>query len=142
MNKKTKKPGKRGEGIKLVGDPAKFLTLLFPDIPYREWVSNEIENEGPKHKQVLNTLLLLRLQKLVQSVEKAFDTTFALQQGVDIIHEHDEKTIILPISFPLHVSAAANKKRIIKLISKAPVHESLTYAICLQVMEWVIKTNG
>jgi hypothetical protein len=130
------------EGVKLVGSPEAIIHLLIPDTDPAKWVADEIENKGPKHKQVLSALLLQRLYKLVQTVQKSSGTDFSLQKGYELKTEKDGSAIILPIEIPINLSGDADKKKIVDAITHAPEHEALVYAIALQVIEWTIKATN
>jgi hypothetical protein len=122
----------------LVGSPEAFINLLVKDTNTRQWVAAQIENEGPAHKQVLSILLCKRLHKLIKTLETSSDTKFCLQKGYDMVEENEEGTIILPIQLPINIEASADKEKIVEAVSLTPIHEALAYAMCMQVVEWVI----
>lgn len=128
----------KGHGIKLVGNPEKLLSLLIKNPKEEKWAFKELTREGPKHKQVLSALLLLRVYKLLQTVEKSSGTPFNLQEGFEVVIDGTEK--ILPVLFPINITSKENKKKIVKAVSHAPEHEMLAYSMALQVIEWAIKT--
>jgi hypothetical protein len=130
----------KGKGVKLVGSPHELINLLVADTQQNHHATRQIVHEGPKHKQVLTALLLKRLFKLVQTIEKTSKTKFSLQKGVQLIMLKDDVEHILPIAFPLNIDTDKDEKKIIKLIAHAPEHEALAYAMCLQVIEWILKT--
>jgi len=139
MAKHHLKTKHKGEGVKLVGSPKDLVNLMVPSAKDKKWVVNELVNEGPKHKQVLNALLLKRLYKLVETIEKSRKVEFALHKGHDLMSE-DKK--VLPIQMPIVLSPATNQKKVAKAISHAPEHEALAYAMCIQVIEWAIKNTA
>ena len=96
-------------------------------------------NEGPEHKQVLSALLLKRLYKLVQVVEKSHGHSFTPQKGYDLDSwNHEEEEFVLPVQIPIKL-AGVDKDKIVKAIGNAPGHEVLAYAMALQVIEWSIS---
>ena len=129
----------KGEGVKLVGSPKELINLMLKETREKKWVTDELLNEGPKHKQVLNALLLKRLYKLVQTIEKNSKVEFAIQKGHDLVSE-DKK--VLPIQMPIILRRGLDNKKVAKAISHAPEHEVLAYAMCIQVIEWAIKTSS
>ena len=141
MSKKHSKSHPKGAGLKLVGSPKDLINLLIVNTVDRKQATETILNSGPKHKQVLSALLLKRVYKLVQTIEKTYDTTFAVQNGEELVVEkHDEKTV-LPVSIPINIDPKKDKNKVVKAISQAPEHEALTFTICLQAIEWAIKTT-
>ncbi len=82
----------KGEGVKLVGSPKQLVNLMIKANENRKWVINELVNEGPKHKQVLNALLLKRLYKLVQTIEKSNKVEFTLHKGYNLVSKHKKIT--------------------------------------------------
>jgi hypothetical protein len=140
MSKHHEEAVDEGIGIKLIGSPEALVKLMVKDKEERDWVINQIANDGPKHKQVLSALLLNRVYKLLQTTEKSSNTKFALQDGYEIPAEKNEHSP-WAIKLPLNTGHASDKEEIIDDISKGPDHEVLTFAICLQVIEWAIKTS-
>jgi len=128
-----------GEGVKLAGNPEELINLLIADKSERKWALDQIVNEGPVHKQVLSALLLMRLYKLVKTIEKSTGTTFQLQNGLELINDKDEK--VLPVLLPINLSQEMNKEEIANTISHAPEHEALAYAMSIQVIEWAINAT-
>jgi len=141
MPKHKEKKHHKGEGAKLAGNPEKLISLMITDADKRKHAVDEIVNEGPKHKQVLSALLLNRLYKLVQAIEKNNDGNFSLQKGFDITPSNDEEENILAIPVPINLGTGLDAKKVVEAISKSPEHELLTYAMCLQVVEWGIKAS-
>lgn len=131
----------KGEGVKLIGSPEELINLLIKDEKANKWVTNEIENEGPKHKQVLNALLLKRLYKLVITIETESNTKFILQKGYELLKEKEDEKII-PILLPINLGASADTEKITGAISHAPNHETLAFAMFLQIIEWAIKVKS
>ena len=135
------KPHAKGEGVKLVGSPEDLVNLMIVDKDKRREALEQLINEGPKHKQVLSALLLTRLYKLIKSIEKSSGTKFEVQKGNDFkMVNKEEKEYILPLNFPISISDMKDMKKVAEAISHAPEHEALAYALCLQGIEWAIKT--
>ena len=57
---------KEGEGVKLTGTPAELIELMIPGNTEREWAIDQIDNEGPTHKQIFSALLLNRLFRMIK----------------------------------------------------------------------------
>ncbi len=128
----------RGEGIKLVGNPNDLVDLMIADPADRKWAMEQIVDEGPKHKQVMNALLFMRLDKLVKTVEKSTGATFELQNGLELINDRNQT--VIPAELPVNVAIGKSREEIANAISHAPEHEALSIAMCLQVIEWAIST--
>lgn len=131
----------KGEGVKLIGTPLELIDLMIPGAKEREAAIEEIDNEGPMHKQVFSALLLNRLYKMVHTIEKSSGTKFQLQEGYELIKENGDEDVALSVSVPINVGNDLEKKQIADAISHAPEHEALVYAMCLQAIEWTIKTK-
>jgi hypothetical protein len=142
MPKHNEKPHHAAEGIKLVGSPAPLIDLLFKDQELNAWVTAHIVNEGPKHKQVLSTLLVKRLYALVLAIEKSMDEVFALQKGHEITSDKNEKGDVLPITIPINLDPGMDSRKVVEAIAKAPEYEVLAYAMGLQVIEWAINATS
>ncbi len=140
---KDQSKDEQGEGAKLVGSPEKIIDMLFLGDKERKRVGDQIINHGPKHKQVLRALLLKRLLKLVQTIEKSSGTKFEMQEGfeVKVDRSDKDKERVLPVIFPINLEGAVDERKIIKAISRAPEHEALVYAVYIQVVEWAIKAS-
>ena len=141
MPHKNIKPSPKGEGVKLIGIPVELIDLMIPSGDERKTAIEEVDNEGPKHKQVFSALLLNRLYKMVRTIEKSSGTKFALQEGYELIKEHEGNDVALSVSVPINVGSDLEKKQIADAISQAPEHEALVYAICLQAIEWTISAS-
>ena len=127
----------RGEGLKLVGSPADLVDLMIAGTEQRKWAMEQIVDEGPKHKQVMNALLFMRLDKLVKTIEKSTVTKFELQNGLELIN--DRQQTVIPVELPVNVGLGNSREEIANAISHAPEHEALTIAMCLQAIEWSIN---
>jgi len=141
MAKQHSKEDSKGDGFKLTGNPEEFIKLLVIDTDNRKWVTNQLEHGGPKHKQVLTALLCNRLYEMVRDVEKNSGYAFVLQDGYELIIEKDKETKVLPIPVPVNTGSKINNQKVIEAISHAPEHEVLAYAMCLQVIEWIITVK-
>lgn len=138
MAKHHKKHHHHAEGLKLLGSQEELISLLITDEDENIWAIDQLVNEGPKHKQVLNAVLLNRLYKLVQVIEKNTDSIFTMQKGYEWeVVQKNEK--FLPIPLPLNLLPTVDKKIVADNISEAPRHVALMYALILQVTEWSIK---
>lgn len=138
MSKDSSNKGHKGKGAKLVGSPEKMIGLLITGNKEKEWAADLLINHGSKHKQVLTAMLLNRLHKLVQTIEKSTGTKFVMQEGFEFSTENDE---VLPILMPINLDAGIDAKKIMKAISHTPQHEALAYSIYMQVVEWAIKSS-
>ena len=139
MSKKQQKE-KNSEGLKLVGNTSELIGMMIADPEERTWASEQIENHGPAHKQVLSALMLKRILKLIKTIEKSTGVPFVLQDGYELTIEKDKKSTVLPINIPIITDPGKDKMKIAEAICEAPRHEALTFAICLQSLEWAIKT--
>ena len=137
------KQHKKGLGTDLIGSPDELVKLMIKDPADQKWVLKEISNEGPPHKQVLTALLLKRLYKLVRTIEKSSGTVFSLQKGNMVQSEtHDEEAVVMPVDIPVNLGNKAEKDDVVEAVSAAPLHELLAYTLCLQVVEWAVKTSA
>ena len=125
---------------KLMKCPQGLINLMVKDKKERKWVLNQLEEEGPHHKQVLSALLLNRLNVLVNIIEKEKTTNFELQEGYEIARVEDKMDVIYPVNIPIHLGHCSDEKKVASAIAHAPEHEVLVFAISLQVIEWAIDT--
>lgn len=132
-----KKPHRQGVGLELVGNASELINELISDDGEKEWALNEVNNEGPDHKQVYSALLLSRMYKLVQSVEKLTGVDFAAEKGVDIISAKDN--IIIPVQLPATVVEKEQLDAVTEAVSHSPSHELVAFTALLQAVEWSIK---
>ena len=131
---------RQGEGVKLVGNPVELIDLMVADTSKNKWTKDQIINEGPVHKQVLSALLLMRLYKLVKTIEKSSGNKFELQNGLELVNDKDQT--VLPVLLPINLSSKMDKEVIANAVSHAPEHEALAYAMSIQVVEWAIKATA
>ena len=130
-----------GEGVKLVGSPAAMINLMITGEEERKWVTDQLVNEGPLHKQVLSALLINRLIVLVRTLEKWSGTTFIIQDGYALTNKIAGATTKLPITVPINLGPECDKNKIAEIISEAPGNDVLAYAICIQAIEWAINAT-
>ncbi len=123
----------------LAGNTEKFLKKFVSEKEQLEWCMEQLEYEGPEHKQVMNALLVNSLQPLVKEIEKLSGTAFSLQKGEELYGIHPEHLQEIPIPFPVVVNDAGAVKKITKVIAHAPDHEILTYALLAQIVQWSTK---
>ena len=123
------------------GTPSELIRLLIKNKAEKAMAIDEITNHGPGHKQVLSTLLLKRLYKLVQVLEKTTGTEFSPQEGYLVTAQNHDLEVLIPVALPLNTGSKIVKENIIQSVAPAPVHEILVYAICLQAIEWGIKAG-
>lgn len=117
----------------------KFLKKFVAENEQAQWCMEQLQEEGPEHKQVLNALLLNSLQPLVKQIEKLSGTPFTLQKGEEIYAVHPEHLQEIPVPFPTDTSDASAAKKVSKIIAQAPDHEILMYALLTQVAQWGTK---
>lgn len=139
MSVHHKKHHEEGEGEKLIGAPSELIELMIPGSIEREWAIDQIDNEGPKHKQIFSALLLNRLFRMIKTIEKSSGSRFQLQEGYELIKEADNNATPMPIAVPIHIGTDLEKKQIADAIGHAPEHEILVYAATIQAIEWVIR---
>ena len=130
-----------GEGVKLIGTPAELIELMIPGNTEREWAIDQIDNEGPKHKQIFSALLLNRLFRMIKTIEKSTGKQFELQEGYELFKEEDKNATAMPIAVPINIGTDLDKKQIADSIAHAPEHEILVYAASIQAIEWVIAAT-
>ncbi len=133
-----KKPHQKGIGAKLINTETDFIKLFVKSTEENTWATEQITDEGPEHKQVLNATLLQQLSKLVKAIEAKTGQSLQLQPGETITSHKHEETII-PVQFPLQNVLAKNKEAVLETIAKAPEHEVLVYAMLQQVATWGAK---
>ena len=141
MPHKNVKHHAQGEGVRLIAAPKELIALMIPDTDDRAVAIDEIDNEGPVHKQVFSALLLNRLYKMVRTIEKSSGTKFALHEGYELIQEKGGEEVALSVSVPINVGTDLEKKQIADAIAHAPEHEALVYAMCLQAIEWTMNAK-
>lgn len=132
-------PGKKSAAVELAGSTEKFLKKFVTEKDQVEWCMEQLQNEGPEHKQVLNALLLNSLQPLIKQIEKLSGTPFTLQKGEELYGIHPEHLQEIPIPFPIAENDAAALKKVTKIIAHAPDHEIVMYALLAQITQWSTK---
>ncbi len=138
MSKDNSNQDHKREGTKLVGGPEKIIDLLISGNKEKAWATDLLVNHGSRHKQVLTAMLLKRLYKLVQTIEKSTGAKFAMQEGYEFSIEKHE---VLPVLMPVNFGSGVDAEEIMKAIADTPEHEALAYAIYMQVVEWAIKSS-
>src|SRR4051794_25822318 len=132
-------PRKKTAVVVLSGSTEKFLNKFVAEEGQAQWCMEQLQAEGPEHKQVLNALLLNSLQSFVKQVEKLSGTPFTLQKGEEIYAVHPEHLQEIPVPFPTGESDATALKKVIKVIANAPDHEILMHALLMQITQWSTK---
>ena len=132
-------PRKKTAAVELTGSTEKFLNKFVADQEQAQWCMEQLQDEGPEHKQVLNALLLNSLQPLVKEIEKLSGTSFTMQKGEELYAVHPEHLQEIPVPFPIAANDATATKKITKVITQAPDHELLMYALLTQVSQWGTK---
>lgn len=122
-----------------------LVNALSKDVEAREHITNLIAREGPPHKQWQHTLVLSRLQALLQQRGKAIGKKFKPVKGTPIkgADPKHEQGYTLPLSFPQQsLSFAGQEADLQEKLSKGPEHEVAYTAILLQAIEWLISEGG
>ena len=128
--------------IELIGSPEKLINALVKSKENREWALKKITVEGPPHKQLQHTLVLNRLEKLVDLFKKSRGITLKPIKGKTIISSGPECETILPIDLPAQsLEGVKNMDDVIEKLSKGPDHEILYTALLLQVIEAMIASE-
>lgn len=129
-------------GIELIGSPEKLINALVKSKENREWALKKITVEGPPHKQLQHTLVLNRLEKLVDLFKKSRGITLKPLKGKTIISYGPNCETILPIDFPIQsFQGVKNEDDVIEKLSKGPEHEILYTALLLQAIEAMIASE-
>ena len=128
--------------IEFIGSPEKLINALIKSKENREWALKKITVEGPPHKQLQHTLVLNRLEKLVNLFTKSRGTRLKPIKGKTIISSGPEHETILPIDLPAKsFEGVKNMDDVIEKLSKGPEHELLYTALLLQAIEAMIVTE-
>jgi hypothetical protein len=127
------------EGVKLLGNPVDLFDLLITDVKEKKWALDLLINESPKHKQILSTLLVNRLFKLVNTEEKNTGTENKDQYNTDVPKGSLAKTKVVSISSSIFDKPV--KKKVSVTVSKEHENETIVYAMCIQVIEWAINAT-
>ncbi|HEY5464051.1 MAG TPA: hypothetical protein VIJ95_12395 [Hanamia sp.] len=133
---------KNMHAVELIGSPEKFINALMKSKEDREWTLNKITVEGPPHKQLQHTLVLNRLEKLVNLLKKSNGMVLKPIKGKTITSSGPEHETILPIDIPLESFKGINDvDNVIEKLSKGPEHEILYTALLLQAIEGMIASE-
>ncbi len=122
------------EVLNLIGSPETLLSLMVKKKADRDWAMTELQQGGPRHKQVYSALLLHRMHALVNAVEKQTSASFSVQKGTYLTSHKDEVEVPLPLALP-----SLNKgyqQEIAEALSPAPAHEIIAFNALLQAIEW------
>ena len=142
MSKDQNKQKNSGEKAVLSATPEKLVNLLITNSKARKRATAQLNHKGAKHKQLLTTLLLQRLYKLTQVIEKNTGEPFVLQQGFAVINKKKEDRFLFPMPVPIRIDPGLDYKKAAKAVLQLPEHNALAFTMCMQVIEWVIKTTG
>jgi hypothetical protein len=85
---------KNAKAAKLIGSPEKLIGKMVSNQRDKKWVTDKITVSGPPHKQLQHTLVLKRLAKLIDAVEKSSGKKFTLASGE--ILQTEEETALPP----------------------------------------------
>ncbi|TKK71498.1 hypothetical protein FC093_00285 [Ilyomonas limi] len=132
-------PRKKAAVVELAGSTEKFLNKFVAEKEQAQWCTEQLQEEGPDHKQVMNALLLNSLQPLVKEIEKLSGAPFILQKGEEIYGIHPEHLQEIPVPFPIPANDTNAIKKITKVIAQAPDNEILVYALLAQITQWGTK---
>ena len=139
MSKSQVKGKNKEEKSVLSATPEKLIDLLITNSKARKRASAQFEHKGSKQEQLLTTLLLQRLYKLTAVIEKNTGTPFELQQGFALINKKKEDRFLFPMPVPIRIDPGLDYKKVAKALLHLPEHNALTFTICMQVIEWVIR---
>lgn len=115
-----------------------MIELITGDPKEADYMLEQLTEEGPKHKQELNTLLISRVLDLVRNTEKRTGAEFELQDGFEFTTGKEDMPVI-PVLMPLHIEDGKDPQVVADHIAQAPEHELIAFSIFLQAIEWVIK---
>lgn len=128
--------------IELIGSPEKLINALVKSKENREWSLKKITVEGPPHNQLQHTLVLNRLEKLINLFTKSRGITLKPIKGKTIISYGPAHETILPIDLPVQsFEGVKNMDDVIEKLSKGPEHEILYTALLLQAIEAMIASE-
>ncbi|RZM21597.1 MAG: hypothetical protein EOO88_32460 [Pedobacter sp.] len=126
-----------GDGQQLIALSAELIKTMIPGKKQRDTVLNEIAEGGPAHKQVLSALLLEKCNQLLQKVSSISGQEFQ-QNGISVPGSKEDPETPLPVLLAVDKSAT-NAGEISTAIARAPAHESLAYAMAIQVIDWSLN---
>ena len=132
-------PRKKAAAVTLAASTEKFLRKFVAENDQAQWCMEQLQEEGPEHKQALNALLLNSLQHLVKEIEKLSGTPFTLQKGEELYAVHPEHLQEIPVPFPIATGEPSALKKVTKVVAQAPDHEILMYALLAQITQWGTK---
>ena len=133
---------KNMHAIELIGSPEKIINALMKLKEDREWSLNKITVDGPPHKQLQHTLVLNRLEKLVNLFKKSNGMVLKPIKGKTITSTGPEHETTFPIDIPLEsFKGVKDVDKVIEKLSKGPEHEILYTALLLQAIEGMIASE-
>ena len=129
---------RNSQAVKLIGSPKKLIDKLITDGTLKKWALEKITLEGPPHKQLQHTLVLMRLQQLVSLVE--IDKGLQLQPASgEEIFSGEKATLPLPLPAE-SLKAIREETKVLENMTMGPEHEILFTTILLQVIEGLISS--
>ncbi len=117
-----------------------LLALFIKKKEDREWAHEEIVYGGPRHKQVLSSLLLSKAFDLITQTEQRTGETFTPVKNTPVFNHKYEEEYTMPVDAILSEDND-DREAIAEMISKAPDHESLVYLMVLQAMDWALQKS-
>ena len=141
MSKDKARQENKGNAAVLSVMPEKLVNLLITNSKARKRAIARLENNNDKHKGLLTTLLLQRLYTLTQAIEKNTGAPFVLQQGFALINKKKEDRFLFPMPVPIRIDPGLDYKKAAKAVLNLSKHDALAFTMCLQVVEWAIKTT-
>ena len=117
-------------------DVEKLIQQLFKKKEEKDWILEEVLHGGPPHKQLLSSMLLADLSKLIFSKQKESGKKFELEKGYAVNVENESETYPIPVD---HLGKKNDEMAVktAEFIAKAPDHESIVYLITLQALKWL-----
>ena len=127
--------------VKLTQYAKRLIKLSIESSSEQNQVIDQLEHQGPKHKQVFTMLLLNRLAVLINAIEKRTTGKFSKEIGLSLNIKMENEVVLLPVVFPNSTIRKNDQKNVAKQIIQAPEHELLAYVVALQAIEWSIKNS-
>lgn len=124
-----------------MGRPQYLMDALCSDEDDRQWLGEQIGEEGPPHKQWQHNLVLERLEALIRKTEQSSGCTFEVQGGDPVIlHKHDH-TLELPLRIPEQSLQAYAVPELREQLLHGPDHEVAYTVVLLQGLEWLLAQD-
>ena len=131
---------KDANAVSLLGSPEKLIAQFVSGPKKQTWVLDKITKGGPPHKQLQHTLVINRLGKLAEIIQKRTGVALKPQKGWDIITDSDED--VMPIQLPgVSIAGIADAEDTFDAMSKGPAHEILYTALLLQIVDGMILSE-